>query len=122
MRDAPFDYDAAWAELPADIRDRAVAILRRELLVSYLEDVKRLAGEYGLHEWAFSDPRTEAELAKEKERYGFVLPASFHMGQGMGIRNLLRRAGLLDEMLPLVPTAKAWYQATNDGAHPSQGN
>lgn len=71
------ELDLLWEKLDPSIKQRAIAILRRELGPEVLDDLaKRL-------------------LVRGPDWY-----ISHHMGWGMAVRNLLRQHGIRDEELP----------------------
>lgn len=94
--------DVAWAKVPRQVRDRAVAILRSEMGAGFLEDVRARIERDGRGKW------TRAE-----ELMGW------HFGQGMAIRNLLRSPpgnleGIKDDELPGLPEFYGEDQSTWD--------
>lgn len=109
MKIPHFDHDAAWQQLPEELRDEAVKILRENLDEGFLIEVRDLVAKHGRHEWAVTDLTTPEQRREDTRQYGFSLPHIFHMNGGMGIRNLLRSHGMRDERLPLVPEAKRYY-------------
>lgn len=96
-------YAARFAEIPPDIRAKAIDALKyfnEKIAPEETERVKKLFEQYGLIEW-FWHLEDDAIAAYEKEEgHKPQFWISPHMGIGMSIRNLLRSEGLSDESLP----------------------
>lgn len=75
-----------WLELPADVRDRCIVHLKKNLDKDTLANIDKKIKE-DPHEW-WAKPETIKNI-----------PHSFHFYQGMKIRNLLRDI-VLDKELP----------------------
>lgn len=83
--------------LPPELQERAVEHLRKSLhpdSIKYLCELHARDPEWG-------DELSEEQHKEYERKYGFTVPAPFHFGTGMAIRNLLREV-ILDEELPVV--------------------
>ena len=83
--------------LPPELQKKAVDHLHETLApesLQYLRDLKARDPEWG-------DELTPEQHEESKTKYGFTIPAPFHFGTGMAIRNLLREV-IKDEELPVV--------------------
>jgi hypothetical protein len=74
--------EIAWGKLSVDQRERAKSILLHSYDPEFFAEVRRLVEVKGLTNW---------------------LPAGWHFGQGMAVRNVLRTEGFPDAELPLLP-------------------
>jgi hypothetical protein len=89
-------FDAAWAAVDPNVKQRAIEAIREAFDPAGLAEVKAAVEQHGHHDWVSHPPFTP-EFDPDDE-YSF--PVSWHHSVGMGIRNLLRQAGLTDDMLP----------------------
>lgn len=95
-------YDEAWAAVSPEVRDEAVRVLREALMETDLQLIREAVERHGRHEWISHEPFTTKVVYDTDEETGeeMFFMNSWHFGPGMGIRNLLRQAGLTDDKLP----------------------
>jgi hypothetical protein len=79
-------YDARWAAVPEELKEKIVAHLREKLDAGTFDFIRESITAYGRHEW----------IHKAGDRF------SLHFGWGMAIRNLLREV-VKDSELPEAP-------------------
>lgn len=84
--------EIAWAKLPLADRRRAVEILRDFYEPRFFEEARALMQEHGLRDW---------------------MPPYWHMGQGMTVRNVLRRGGFKDDQLPTLPEVYSGHEVSS---------
>lgn len=84
-----------WLELPEDFRTRVTTYLKENLSPEFLNGIR--------------------EAFKENPE-GWWSRSGWHFGQGMSVRNLLRRRGFRDEQLPTGNWDDYYIQAIEDAA------
>ncbi len=87
-----------WNAMPLDLKQRAVDHIKANLTEDQLRQIREWHEEFG-SEWATADLTPPDKKKEQEDAAGFSLPFVFHMGAGMGIRNLLREV-IKDEELP----------------------
>jgi hypothetical protein len=74
----PEYYEQRYNEIPADIKEKAIAVLKKELYPESIANIQKKIDEEGLIEWAIP----------------------YHFGWGTDVRNLLRKHVCTDDHLP----------------------
>ena len=95
-------YDEAWRAVDPEVRQKAVEVLRLALGEDQLALIRDAVAEHGPHDWHAHEPFSANVVYDVDEETGEELTMNYpwHFGPGMAIRNLLRSAGLRDEVLP----------------------